>query len=164
MSTAICPGSFDPITLGHLNIIRRTANIFDKVVVLVMYNTAKKNPLFSIDERVNLIKRVTSRLDNVVVESYCGLLAEYAKRYDDAIIVKGLRAATDFENEFQMAQINKTINPTLETLFLTSSEKYTFLSSTIVREMAEYGADLTEFVPFEIIADVTAKAGGKRNG
>lgn len=164
MSTAICPGSFDPITLGHLNIIRRTAKIFDRVVVLAMLNASKKTPLFSIDERVELIKRVTSRIDNVVVESYDGMLAEYAKRFDDAIIVKGLRAATDFENEFQMAQINKTINPALDTMFLTSNEKYTFLSSTIVREMAEYGADLTEFVPFEIIADVEAKAGGKRHG
>ena len=159
MSTAICPGSFDPITLGHLNIIRRASRIFDRVVVLVMYNKAKPNPMFSLEERVDLILRVVSRFGNVEVDTYDGLLAEYARRYEDAIIVKGLRASTDFESEFQMAQINKTINPSLETMFLTSSEKYTFLSSSVVRELASYGADLSEFLPREIIKDVLARAG-----
>ena len=159
MSTEICPGSFDPITLGHLNIIRRASRIFDRVVVLVMYNKAKPNPMFSLEERVDLILRVVSRFGNVEVDTYDGLLAEYARRYEDAIIVKGLRASTDFESEFQMAQINKTINPSLETMFLTSSEKYTFLSSSVVRELASYGADLSEFLPREIIKDVLARAG-----
>ena len=165
MKVAICPGSFDPMTLGHLNIVRRTAAIFDSVVVLVMVNANKSSPMFTIDESVDMIKRVTARFDNVRVETYDGLLAEYAKRFEHAVIVKGLRAGTDFENEFQMAQINKTITPQLETMFLTSSEKYTFLSSSVVRELAGYGADLTEFVPREIIDEVLAKAqGGAVNG
>ena len=165
MSIAICPGSFDPMTLGHLNIVRRTARLFDKVVVLVLYNAAKSSPMFTIDERVEMMRRVLSKFDNITVEAYGGLLAEYAKRFEKPVIVKGLRAGTDFENEFQMAQINKTINPCLETMFLTSSQKYTFLSSSVVRELAGYGADLSEFVPREIIADVLAKArGGKQNG
>lgn len=165
MSIAICPGSFDPMTLGHLNIVRRTAHIFDRVVVLVMYNASKRSPLFTIDERVNMIKRVVSAYGNVEVDSYDGLLAEYAKRFEKPVIVKGLRAGTDFENEFQMAQINQKINPNLETMFLTSSQKYTFLSSSVVRELASYGADLADFVPREIIDDVLTKAqGGKCNG
>ena len=165
MSIAICPGSFDPITLGHLNILRRTARLFDRVVVLVMYNPTKKSPMFSIDERVKMVRRVVKPLHNVEVDTYSGLLAEYAKRFDHAIIVKGLRATTDFEYEFQMAQINKMINPNLETMFLTASEKYTFLSSSAVRDLAGFGADLSKFVPREIIDDVIARAqGGKRNG
>ncbi len=162
MSIAICPGSFDPMTLGHLNIVRRTAHIFDRVVVLVMYNANKSRPMFSIDERVEMIKRVVWQYENVEVDTYDGLLAEYAKRFESPVIVKGLRAGTDFENEFQMAQINKTINPNLETMFLTSSQKYTFLSSSVVRELASYGADLSEFLPREIIDEVLTKAqGGK---
>ncbi|HIS44302.1 MAG TPA: pantetheine-phosphate adenylyltransferase [Candidatus Scatomorpha merdigallinarum] len=165
MSIAICPGSFDPITLGHLNILRRTARLFDRVVVLVMYNPTKKSPMFSIDERVKMVRRVVKPLHNVEVDTYSGLLAEYAKRFDHAIIVKGLRATTDFEYEFQMAQVNKMINPNLETMFLTASEKYTFLSSSAVRDLAGFGADLSKFVPREIIDDVIARAqGGKRNG
>ena len=165
MSIAICPGSFDPITLGHLNILRRTARLFDRVVVLVMYNPTKKSPMFSIDERVKMVRRVVRPLHNVEVDTYSGLLAEYAKRFDHAIIVKGLRATTDFEYEFQMAQVNKMINPNLETMFLTASEKYTFLSSSAVRDLAGFGADLSKFVPREIIDDVIARAqGGKRNG
>ena len=125
MSLAICPGSFDPITLGHLNIIRRASKIFDKVVVCIMVNSTKMTPMFSIDERVDMAKRVVERLPNVEVDTFDGLLAEYAKKYDDAVIVKGMRAASDFEYEFQMNLINKKINPDLETMFLTASEKYT---------------------------------------
>lgn len=166
MRTAICPGSFDPITLGHLNIIRRTSYIFDQVVVLVMFNANKTSPMFSIDERVEQIGRVVERFENVTVEAYSGLLAEYAKRFPEPVIVKGLRASTDFENEFQMAQINQSINPSLETMFLTSSQKYTFLSSSMVRELANYGADLSEFVPNEIIDDIKRKAElwGRKHG
>ena len=162
MSIAICPGSFNPMTLGHLNIVRRTSHIFDRVIVLIMVNANKRSPMFTIEERVDMARRVVAHLPNVTVETYDGLLAEYAKQFDKAVIVKGLRANTDFENEFQMAlinhKINKTINPNLETIFLTSSEKYTFLSSSVVRELASYGADLSEFLPREIIDEVLAKA------
>ena len=158
MSIAICPGSFDPITLGHLNIIRRTAKIFDRVVVGVMNNAAKPSPMFTVEEKLEMVQRAVSRYPNVVVDCSSGLLAEYAKKYKGAVIVKGLRAASDFEYEFQMNLINKKINPELETMFLTASEKYTFLSSSVVREMAMYGADLTGLVPNEIIEDIQRKA------
>ena len=158
MSLAICPGSFDPITLGHLNIIRRSAQIFDKVVVCIMFNSTKTMPMFTIDERVEMVQKVVKRFSNVEVATSDGLLAEYAKQFDKPVIVKGLRAASDFEYEFQMNLINKKINPELETMFLTASEKYTFLSSSVVREMASYGADLTGFVPYEIIDEIEKKA------
>ena len=161
MKTAIYPGSFDPITLGHLNIIRRASHIFDKVVVCVMVNS-DKHPMFSLEERLELIRRVVGRLKNVEVETFSGLLAEFAKRYEPAVIVKGLRAVSDFESEFQMALINKKINPNLDTMFLTASEKYTYLSSSVVKEMARYGADLSEFVPCEIIEDVLEKSRNRR--
>ncbi len=158
MSLAICPGSFDPITLGHLNIIRRSAQIFDKVIVCIMVNSSKTKPMFTINERVEMVRKVVGRFPNVEVDTSDGLLAEYAKKYDGAVVVKGMRAASDFEYEFQMNLINKKINPGLETMFLTASEKYTFLSSSVVREMASYGADLTGFVPYEIIDEVKEKA------
>jgi len=157
MSTAIYPGSFDPITLGHLNIIRRASKIFDKVVVCVMVNSSK-NPMFTRDERMELIERVVKRFPNVEVDTSSILLAEYAKRYEGAVLVKGLRAVSDFESEFQMAIINKKLNPELETVFLTSSEKYTYISSSVVKEMAKYGADLTELVPTEILQDVIERS------
>ena len=155
---AICPGSFDPITLGHLNIIRRSAQIFDEVIVCVMLNATKTSPMFSIDERVNMVRRAIAKYLNVRVETSSILLAEYARQYENAVIVKGLRAASDFEYEFQMNLINKNINPDLETMFLTASEKYTFLSSSVVREMATYGADLTGLVPNELIEEIEEKA------
>lgn len=158
MSVAICPGSFDPITLGHLNIIRRSAKIFDKVIVCIMYNSTKTTPMFTIEERAEMVRKVVERFPNVEVDVSDGLLAEYAKKYEGAVLVKGLRAASDFEYEFQMNLINKKINPSLETMFLTASEKYTFLSSSVVREMARYGADLSDFVPCEIIEDIEKKA------
>ena len=155
---AICPGSFDPITLGHLNIIRRSAKIFDEVVVCVMLNATKTSPMFTIDERVGMVKRAVARYPNVRVDTAGMLLAEYARQYENAVIVKGLRAASDFDYEFQMNLINKKINPELETMFLTASEKYTFLSSSVVREMATYGADLTGLVPTEMIPEIEEKA------
>ena len=158
MSIAICPGSFDPITLGHLNIIRRSAQIFDRVIVCIMHNAMKPNPMFTVEEKLDMVIRAVERYPNVTVDCSSGLLAEYAKQYEGAVIVKGLRAASDFEYEFQMNLINKKINPALETMFLTASEKYTFLSSSIVREMAYYGADLTGLVPNEIIPDIQRKA------
>ena len=158
MSIAICPGSFDPITLGHLNIIRRASRIFDRVVVCVIYNSTKTSPMFSVEERVDMVRRAVAKYPNVTVDSSDGLLAEYARQFDGAVVVKGLRAASDFEYEFQMNLINKKINPEMETMFLTSSEKYTFLSSSIVREMARYDADLTGLVPDEIIDEIREKA------
>ena len=147
MSIAICPGSFDPITLGHLNIIRRTSRIFDEVVVCIMHNAAKHSPWFSVEERLEMVKTATSRYPNVRVDAQEILLAEYARQFDHPVVVKGLRAASDFEYEFQMNLINKNINPNLETMFLTADGKYTFLSSSVVREMALYGADITGLVP-----------------
>ena len=158
MRTAICPGSFDPITLGHLNIIRRAAVIFDQVVVCVTLNSEKTSPMFTDEEKVEMVRRAVAKYPNVEVETASGLLAEYAKKHEGAVLIKGLRAASDFDYEFQMDMINKKINPDLETMFLTADQKYTFLSSTIVREMARYGADLKGLVPDELIGFIEEKA------
>lgn len=152
MKIAIYPGSFDPVTSGHLNIIRRAANIFDKLIVCVMVN-AGKNPMFTLNERVDLIRRVTSDIPNVEVDSSSELLADYAKRRGSCVIVKGLRAGSDFENEFQMALINHKINPELDTMFLTAESQYMYLSSSTVKELGTYGVDLSDFLPSEIIPD-----------
>lgn len=161
MTTAIYPGSFDPITLGHLNIIRRASKIFDRVVVCVMVNSSK-SPMFSLEERMELIERVVKRLNNVEVDSSNSLLADYAKQYEGAVLVKGLRAVSDFESEVQMALINKKMNRELDTVFLTASEKYTYISSSVVKEMARYGTDLREFVPKEILSDVIERSKNRR--
>ena len=153
MKIAIYPGSFDPITSGHLNIIRRTAKIFDKLIVCVMVNSAKK-PMFTRDERVDLIRQVTADIPNVEVDSSSELLAEYAKKKGSCIIVKGLRAGSDFENEFQMALINHKINPDLDTMFLTAESQFMYLSSSTVKELAGYGVELSDFLPEAIIPDV----------
>ncbi|MBQ3541871.1 MAG: pantetheine-phosphate adenylyltransferase [Oscillospiraceae bacterium] len=153
MKIAVYPGSFDPVTSGHLNIIRRAANIFDKLIVCVMVN-AGKNPMFSLDERVSLIKRVTADIPNVEVDSSGDLLAEYAKEKGSCVIIKGLRAGSDFENEFQMAMINRKINPNLDTMFLTAEHQYMYMSSSVVKELGKYQADLSDFLPEEIIEDV----------
>ena len=158
MKTAIYPGSFDPVTSGHLNIIRRAASIFDHLIVCVMVN-AGKNPMFTLDERVELIKRVTNDLPNVEIDCSNELLAEYARRKGSCVIVKGLRAVSDFESEFQMAMVNHKLNPDLDTMFLTAEHQYTYLSSSMVKELASYGADLTEFLPDEIIPDVQKRIG-----
>ncbi len=150
MKIAIYPGSFDPITSGHLNIIRRAANIFDKLIVCVMVN-AGKNPMFSQQERVDLIRRVTGDIPNVEVDCSAELLADYAKRKGSCVIVKGLRAGSDFENEFQMALINHKINPELDTMFLTAESQYMYLSSSTVKELGSYGVDLSDFLPEAII-------------
>ena len=156
MNTAIYPGSFDPVTLGHLNIIKRAAACFDKVIVCVMINS-KKTGMFTPEERVEMLRRATQRFSNVEVDFSRELLAAYAKRRDAHVVVKGLRAVSDCEQEVQMAVINRKLNPQLETMFLASSDKYTYLSSTIVKEMARYGADLTEFIPREIVDDVNRR-------
>ena len=152
MKIAIYPGSFDPITSGHLNIIRRAANIFDRLIVCVMVNHSKA-PMFSREERVELIERVVGDLKNVEVESSDELLADYAKRKGSCVIVKGLRAGSDFENEFQMALINHKINPTLDTMFLTAEHQYMYLSSSTVKELGGYDVDLSDFLPEPIIPD-----------
>lgn len=152
MKIAIYPGSFDPITSGHLNIIRRASNIFDRLIVCVMVN-AGKNPMFTLEERENLIRRVTEDLPNVEVDHSSELLAEYARRKGSCVILKGLRAGSDFENEFQMALINRKLNPELDTMFLTADSQYMYLSSSMVKELGSYGADLTDFLPVEIIPD-----------
>lgn len=162
MKIAIYPGSFDPVTSGHLNIIRRAANIFDKLIVCVMVN-AGKNPMFTLDERVGLIRRVTRDLDNVEVDSSNELLADYAKRRGSCVIVKGLRAGSDFENEFQMALINHKINPELDTMFLTAESQYMYLSSSTVKELGTYGVDLSDFLPEEIIPDFQERINIKTN-
>lgn len=161
MKIAIYPGSFDPVTSGHLNIIQRSAKIFDKLIVCVMVN-AGKNPMFSLQERVDLIRRVTGDLPNVEVDSSNELLADYARRRGSCVIVKGLRAGSDFENEFQMALINHKINPELDTMFLTAESQYMYLSSSTVKELANYGVDLSDFLPAEIIPDVRERI-EKRN-
>jgi len=153
MKTAIYPGSFDPVTSGHLNIIRRAASVFDELIVCVMVN-AGKNPMFTLAERVDMIRRVTADLPNVTVDCSEELLAEYARKKGSCVIVKGLRAGSDFENEFQMAMINRKINPELDTMFLTAEHQFTYLSSSTVKELAAYGADLTGFLPETIIQDV----------
>ncbi len=152
MKTAIYPGSFDPITSGHLNIIQRAANIFDKLIVCVMVNGAK-SPMFDLDERVAMIRRVTKDIPNVEVDSSDELLADYARRRGSCVIVKGLRAGSDFENEFQMALINRKINPELDTMFLTAEHQYMYLSSSTVKELGRYHVKLSDFLPEEIIPD-----------
>ena len=150
MKIAIYPGSFDPITSGHLNIIRRAANIFDKLIVCVMINS-NKSPMFTRDERVEMIRCVTNDISNVEVDSSDELLAAYAKRRGSCVIVKGLRAGSDFENEFQMALINHKINPGLDTMFLTAEHQYMYLSSSTVKELGFYDVDLSDFLPEDII-------------
>ncbi len=163
MKIAIYPGSFDPVTSGHLNIIRRAASIFDKLIVCVMVN-AGKNPMFSLQERMELIQRVTRDLPNVQVDASDELLAEYARRMGSCVIVKGLRAGSDFENEFQMALINHKINPQLDTMFLTAEHQYMYLSSSAVKELGYYNVDLSEFLPEQIIPDFQARINEKRQG
>ena len=152
MTTAIYPGSFDPITKGHLNIIQRAAKIFDRLIVCVMVNVDKR-PMFTSEERVDMIRRVTQGLDNVTVDSSSALLAEYAQQNNVNVVVKGLRAATDFEKEFQMALINHKMNPNLDSMCLTSEHQFMYLSSSVVKELGSHGADLSDFLPEEIIPD-----------
>lgn len=154
---AIYPGSFDPITNGHLDIIVRASKIFDKVIVAVLENPEKKNPLFTIEERVELIKRVTKDIDNVEVESFKGLLVNYAKEKSAKVIIKGLRAVSDFEYELQMAMMNNKLNNQIETLFMMTSNKYSFLSSSLVKQVAMYGGCIKDLVPEEIIDDIRNK-------
>ena len=146
MKIAVCPGSFDPVTNGHVDIIRRAAKLFDKVIVLVSVN-ADKHPVFTADERVFLIESSVKDLENVSVESFGGLLADYVRKCGASVILKGLRAVSDFEYEFQMALANKKLCPSAETVFLTSGSEYMYLSSSVVKQIASFGGDITDFVP-----------------
>lgn len=163
MKRAIYPGSFDPVTLGHLNIIKRAAAIFDELIVLVCVNSSKNSGMFTPDERVELLRKVTENLPNVKVDCCTGLVADYARRHRAKVLVKGLRAVSDYESEIQLAMVNAKLYSKLDTVFLHSSPKYAYLSSTVVKEMARYGADLSDFVPRQIIADVEEKAGKLHN-
>ena len=154
MKTVICPGSFDPVTMGHLDIIRRSAKMFDKVIVVVMTNYHKKNYAFTSEERVELLKRCTADMPNVDVDRYDGLLADYARRKEAVAIVKGLRAVSDFEYEFQQALTNKKLNNELETVFITTRAENMYLSSSVVKQVCELGGDISTFVPAEIREDI----------
>ncbi len=153
---AICPGSFDPVTNGHLDIIRRAADIFGQVVVLVVINP-DKTPTFTAEERVALLRRVTQELPNVRVESYCGLLTEYLKQRQARVIIKGLRAVSDYEYECQMAMTNHRLLPSCETFFLTASAENMYLSSSLVKQVARFGGDISPFVPQPLLGDIAGR-------
>ncbi|MGN1420478.1 MAG: pantetheine-phosphate adenylyltransferase [Eubacterium sp.] len=158
MKIAVCPGSFDPVTLGHLDIIERAAELFDKIIVLVMSNSSKK-PMFTLEERVDFIKRCITQ-DNVEVDTYSGLLVDYARDHGAVAIVKGLRAVSDFDYEFQLALINKSLYPKIETLFLSAKGENMFLSSSMVKEVCSLGGDISAFVPAEIADDIYLRCKG----
>lgn len=158
---AVCPGSFDPVTTGHLDIISRASRMFDRVTVLVMPNSAK-NPSFSVEERMSLLRRVTASLDNVEVDHYDGLLAEYCRLHQATAIVKGLRALSDFEYEFQMALTNKKLNPEVDTVFLTTRAENMYLSSSMVKLIASLDGDIADFVPQGIYDDIKDRLSGRK--
>ncbi|MEH2942404.1 pantetheine-phosphate adenylyltransferase [Lachnospiraceae bacterium KK002] len=156
MKRAIYPGSFDPVTFGHIDMIERSAQIVDELVVAVLINSAK-NPLFSVQERVSMLEEITGHIPNIRITSFNGLLIDYAREVDASIIVRGLRAVTDFEYELQIAQTNRIVNSRIDTVFLTTSLEYAYLSSTIVKEVASYGGDISHFVPEQLIDRIYAK-------
>lgn len=156
MKKAIYPGSFDPVTLGHLDIIERSSKLVDFLVVGVLNNNTKI-PLFSIDERVNMLVEVTKHLPNVEIMSFSGLLVDFARQQEVQMIVRGLRAVTDFEYELQMSQTNRIVNPHVDTIFLNTNLQYAYLSSSIVKEVARYGGDISKFVPAPVIDKVYGK-------
>lgn len=161
MKTAVYPGSFDPITMGHLDIISRASGIFDRVVVVVMVNS-KKTAMFSLEERCEYIRRAVARFSNVEVMLSDKLLADWVKTIGDCVLVKGIRAISDFESEFQMALINRKLNPELETVFLPTSEEHLYLSSSVVKEIGSLGGDITPFIPAEILGDIEKRLTGGR--
>ncbi len=162
MQTAICPGSFDPITLGHLDVIRRAAAMFERVVVVIVAN-ANKRGFFTLEERRAQVLRVTAQYPNVEVDVWDGLLVDYAARFEQPVVVRGLRALSDFEYEFMMALTNKKLNPHVETIFLASDERYTYLSSSMVKEIAGFGGDVTRFVPEEVLEELQKKINGRKD-
>lgn len=156
MKTAIYPGSFDPVTLGHIDIIRRAAKMTDKLIIGVLKNSSK-TPLFSIEERVNMLKEACKDLSNVEVQHFDGLLVDFAKACNASVIIRGLRAVTDFEYELQWAQSNQAINPKIDTVFLVTNVQYSYLSSSVVREYASHGGDVTSFVPDFVVKQLREK-------
>lgn len=154
MKIAICPGSFDPVTIGHVDIIHRAAKLFDKVIVVVMVNYHKPDSYFSAEERVELLRRSLTDIDNIEIDMHGGLLAEYAKNKGACAVVKGLRAVSDFEYEFQQALTNKKLNPELETVFVISNAENMYLSSSVVKQVCGFGGDISEFVPAEVCDDI----------
>ena len=157
--TVICPGSFDPLTIGHLDIIKRTSKLFDNVIVVVMRNYNKYSGSFTVEERVDFIKRCTEDLPNVTVDSYKGLLADYARKKGACAVVKGLRAISDYDDEFRQALTNQKLNPELETVFMVTSSEYMFLSSSVVKQVCALGGDVSNFVPARIRDDIIARLG-----
>ena len=160
MQTAIVPGSFDPITLGHLDIISRASRMFERVVVCVVANANKKT-MFTLEERQEHVRKVTAHLPNVEVDTWNGLLVNYADRFEKPVVVRSLRILSDFEYEFMMALTNKKLNHRVETAFLASDERYTYLSSSGVKEIAHFGGDVKQFLPEEIYEELLRKIGGK---
>ena len=156
MIRAIYPGSFDPVTLGHLDIIRRASKTVNELIVGVL-NNGGKTPLFSIDERVEMLREVTADIPNVKIMSFSGLLVDFARHTDSTLVVRGLRAISDFDYELQMAQTNRKMNPHVDTMFLATSLEYAYLGSTIVKEFASYGGDISQFVPKQLIDKIYAK-------
>lgn len=153
------PGTFDPITNGHLDLVERAARLFDKVIVAVAKSSGK-NPLFNVDERVELVEKVVEHLDNVEVCGFSGLLVDFAKHKQANVLLRGLRAVSDFEYEFQLANMNRRLAPNLESLFLTPAEQFSFISSTLVREIAALNGDVTEFVPEEVLQALQSRFSG----
>lgn len=147
MTKAVYPGSFDPVTLGHLDIIKRASRVVDELIIGVLVNNAKKTPMFTLEERVDLLREVTREFPNVTVKMFDGMTVDFARENDAHLIIRGLRAVTDFEIEMQIAQTNHSVDPGIDTMFFTTSLEYAFLSSTIVKEVAYYGADISKFVP-----------------
>ena len=161
MKAAVYPGSFDPVTYGHLDVIVRASQIFDELTVSVLNNT-QKSPLFSVDERVKILQEVTKDLPNVEIDSYDGLMIDYCREKKIHIVIRGLRAITDFEYELQMSQTNQRMKPDIETMFLTTSIEYSYLSSTTVREIAAFGGDVSQFVPEAVEIALREKMKEKR--
>jgi pantetheine-phosphate adenylyltransferase len=159
MKRVVCPGSFDPITFGHLDIIKRASALFDEVIIAVLVNTTKKT-LFTVDERLEMIAEVTSQYPNVRVDSWSGLLVDYCETHDVKAIVKGLRAVTDFDYELQMSQINLQLKG-IETLFMATAPAHSFLSSSLVKEIATFGGDVSAYLPASIITRVTERLGSR---
>ena len=159
MTRAIYPGSFDPATYGHLDIIKRAAALFDEVIVGVLNNSVK-SPLFSVAERVNILENITGDIPNVKIQAFGGLSVNFAKNCEAKVIIRGLRAITDFEYELQMAQTNRILSTDVDTMFLTTSLQYAYLSSTTVKEAASFGADISKFVPDYVVRQVEAKLSG----